>query len=377
MKALAHWLIFTSIWATTSIAGPTVVYEDATVVNRSEIIVVGHLKDNSIRYVERTNDPPGYPSWSEYHAILVISEVMKGTSTNAEIPIILHYGLKPIIRGALAHEVGKDSPADSVGITTLEGREFGGWGPVLDDASKDNIWFLRRGGGIYGERQGPYDLGVMDPQDMEPLRTKEYFGLYLTPNPEEAVKAYAAKHPEVARQVQQWASHLEIERSCKIEDTTNRFESLLPHYLNHEFYPELGPGIISCGKVGGEGLVSVFQDPKHKDLRSEIIRIWLDMNYKEGVPLLVQALEYDDLFWSEQDLRSGWRSANPGSALTQKRQDISAEEYYSVAALRKFRDPRSKAVLEMTQRRLESIPFDDPRVLEECDGALKELSNGE
>jgi hypothetical protein len=375
MKAFGLSLILLSTCAITTLAAQRASYEDATVVARSELIVVGHLKDNSIQNIPHGN-------WSENHAILVISEVIKGKSTNQEIPIIIHYSVDVVLgRDARDNEfemfggARKDYPTNLVRLFEKQGsQELFGERPVVEDASKDYIWFLRRGSGIYGEIPDTNDLGVMSGQDMQPLKMKEYFELFLTKDPETAVKAYAADHPEVAARAQSWLNHLEIQRIVKIEDPAKRLESLLPHYLNDSAqWPEIRQGIVSCGKVAGEKLVPVFQDPNYKDRRMQIISIWRNMNYKEAASVLISLLEEDARFWAEQNVIDGWRNEGIGAELAQKRQTVSGEVYYSVAALRTLRDPRSKPVIELTKQCWGSIKI-DPRIVEECDGALKALA---
>jgi hypothetical protein len=95
MKTLGLGLIFFCTGLITANAWIEASYDDWTVVDRSELIVVGHLKDNSIQYVPHTNTPdedqmveelrrlsgqsntPPSPLGWEHHAILVIS----GSST--------------------------------------------------------------------------------------------------------------------------------------------------------------------------------------------------------------------------------------------------------------------------------------------------------
>lgn len=359
-------------------------FEDAIVVERSELIVVGHLKEKSIEYVPHDSKPPEGKSW-EHHATLVITECIKGKSSGKEIPVIIHYGLDPVVGGYLkrdgdlmidARNGKKDYPTNQVQIFDT-GNSIHDFAPVVDDAGKDNVWFLRRGSGVYGLEPGTNDLGIVDPDDVQPLQLKGYFETYLTKNPEDAVKTYSAAHPEISQRAQRFLNHLEIQRILRIQDPTIRFENLLPHYINGEswdMHSEIRQGIISCGKIAGERLVSVFQDADHKDLRPAIILIWRDMNYTESAPLLIHLLEDHDRFWAEQKLTNGWWSAAVGSELTRKRQELYGEVYYSVCALRTFRDPKSKKALELTQKRWESIKFDNPQILQECDAALKDLA---
>ena len=81
---------------------------DVMVVDRAEVIAIGHLQENSIQYIPHPNTPwenewlikdartsrPNetnfvpYPLSGEYHATLLVSEVIKGQCTSNNIPII-------------------------------------------------------------------------------------------------------------------------------------------------------------------------------------------------------------------------------------------------------------------------------------------------
>jgi hypothetical protein len=195
-------------------AGLRQFYWDADVVGRSELIAVGHLKPESIEYVPHTNNPAFGRSW-EHHATLVISAVVNGHFDTNEIPIIIHYGLDPVVGGHEEHEGfgidrrgGRtDYPTNRIEIIDT-GNSIRGGGSLVEDASKDNVWFLRRRTGIYGQDPGTGNLGIVDPEDLQPLDLKEYFELYLNNHPEDALKAYAANHPKVAPRIQHWLDHL-------------------------------------------------------------------------------------------------------------------------------------------------------------------------
>lgn len=75
-------------------------YEDAEIVGRSELIVVGHLLPDSIQYIPHTEKDGHVHSW-EHHATLIIAEVLKGKMNKKEIPIIIHFGLTPVVGGYL------------------------------------------------------------------------------------------------------------------------------------------------------------------------------------------------------------------------------------------------------------------------------------
>jgi hypothetical protein len=411
------------------------VVDDATLVERSEMIVVGHLKDGSIQNVSHTNasdrsteqtssveprvpltNSTGHVQPFVYHpssnegldfdvplsdffprshpAVLVISEVIKGGCTNAEIPIVIGSGLDIRVFGPAGEAGGNDLKMDEHGAAANGSSEHAqiieryerGSNVVVEDAGKDIVWFLRRQGGNSGRglsATSDFGFGVVDAQDMQALKWKECFEAYLCKDPEEALKSYAANHPETSQRAQSWLDHLEIQRIVKIEDPAKRCESLLPHYLNDQTRgPELLQGIMSCGSIADGKLVPVFQDPKYKNRRLDIIWIWGAMDYKEAAPVLISLLEEGNRFWAEQNVTGGWQAAADRSEMGEKRQTVTSEVLFSVTALGKLRDPGSKATIEMTKQSWGSMTLGTARtesvaigsvIVQECDRALKNL----
>src|SRR5947208_2374335 len=70
-------------------------YEDWDVVERSQLIVVGRLKPESIERVPHSHKPDEGASW-EHHALLLVDEVLKGKVVVKEMPVVIHYGLDPV-----------------------------------------------------------------------------------------------------------------------------------------------------------------------------------------------------------------------------------------------------------------------------------------
>ncbi|HTV39291.1 MAG TPA: hypothetical protein VMF08_01840 [Candidatus Sulfotelmatobacter sp.] len=368
-------------------------YEDETVVKRAELIAVGHLKADSIVYIP--HESPEGKSW-DYRATFVITEFIKGKRTPNEIPIIIHYGLTPIVGGYLKRDDGflfdarwekTDYPTNVVQI--FDTSDAGSFEPIVKDVSKDNIWFLRRGTGISGGAPGTKDLGIFDPEDVQPLKLKGYFEAYLSQHPKEAVKAYAsqAQHPDIAARAQRYLNHLEVQRILKIADPVARFNALLPRYLNQELWSTAGTdetgdeirnGIVSCGSVVEDKLIPIFNDPRYKSFRSDIILIWRDTDSTNIAPFLIQLLKDHDQFWARQKLTNGWWNADIGSELTRERRDNYCEIYYSVAALQTFHFHGSQArdAIELTKKRWDEIAFDNPQIVEECDEALRADPDG-
>jgi hypothetical protein len=365
-------------------------YEDATIVERSELIVVGYLDSKSIEYVPHAPGPDeprstmgigAGPSTWEHHAVLNIREVLKGKIESSQIPIVIHYGLDPVVGGYVnrgtfminARGANPDYPKNRVEILD-QGDSIRG---MVEDAADDNIWFLRRRTGNFGQEPGNGNLGIVDPADLQPLKLKNYFLCYLSDHVEEALKKYGAAHPEVASRVQSYVDHLEIQRIMKKSDPSARFESLLPYYLKNQRWnmdPEARNGIIACGKSVGGKLVSVFHNPEQKRHREDIILLWRDMNYREVAPLLINLLKELDRFWAKQKLTAGWWNSDVGSDLTERRRSIYGEIHDAVCALRAFQDPRAKEAIELTRKRWAEIPFDNPQIIEECTAALKDLA---
>lgn len=138
-------------------------FEDATVVARSELIVVGHLKPDAIRHIPHKKKPGEGASW-ENHAVLVITQVLKGKCDQAEIPIIIHYGLEPI-----SNRAGLPRGVVEIHDTGNSSMQFGS---LVKDVAADNLWFLRKRSGTFGREPGTGNYGIVDPADLQPLEWK-------------------------------------------------------------------------------------------------------------------------------------------------------------------------------------------------------------
>jgi hypothetical protein len=353
-KAALAWLRFTD--------------EDATVVERSELIVVAHLKEGSIVKVSHEKSAVAGASW-EYHATLVISTVLKGKCDKKEIPLVIHYGLSVVDQSE-----EKDSPKHGIRIVDTGGSNR--TDIPVKDAGADNLWFLRKRSGIYGREPGTGNFGIVDPEDLQPLELKPYFLTYLSDSPEAAVKEYIRKNPKMAERAKRYLDHLEVQRILKTEDPGKRYDALLPFFLNRAWGTngEVYSCIVACGNVAGERLKSVFTDPKHHDLRETIIRMWRDMGYRPIAPVLIDLLIQHDRFWASQDLKKGWWNDWSDPELTKRRHDIYGEVYSAVYTLRSFGDPKAKDALEMTRKRWSAVNFDNKQIVEECEAALRELA---
>jgi hypothetical protein len=404
-------------------------YEDAQVVERSELIVVGHIKKGSIKYIRHKKRPGEGASW-EHHAILVIGEVLKGETETSEIPIVIHYGLDPVVGGRVERDTfmldvrlgDQDYPKDRIAIMDT-GNSASSFEPLVKDAAKDNLWFLRRLGGTYGREPSPdADYGISDPEDIRPLELKKYYRAYLSDDPAEAVREQLETTPALQGDEVRWYSprdraqrylqHLEVQRILEIEEPAERLESLMPfafanyhysgdsidqylmdcgdtageYFMDHfDEFTETGHGwfqmraIQLWGRMGyqpaGPFLLALFDDPEFKpprdDWRNWVIDTWGDLGYRGCVDRLVLLLEENDRYWAGQVVQKDWWNDQVDSDLTRERRRKYGEVYDSVCALSRIGDPSVAPALEMTKRRWETIPIENDQIVDACENALE------
>jgi hypothetical protein len=354
--------------------------EDAVVVERSELIAVAHIKEGTIEYIPHQNKQNEGESW-EYHAKLVITEVLKGKCDEKEIPIIIHYGLTPVVGGYVKRDNrwissrGEKTDYPEGTIKILDTADAGGELSVKD-AREDNLWFLRKRSGTVGEKPGTV-YGIIDPEDLQSIELKDYFLAYLAKNPESAVKEWVKKNPDKQTRVQRYFDHLDIQRILKITDVNDRLEKLQPYFLKRtgwDMKEEAKLGIISCGKAGGDYLMKSFDDPNYKRLRLTIIQIWREMKYKECVPFLISLIKNHNLYCVSQSIKNGWWQDKSNPEQTYRIMEISSEISYSIYTLEIFRDSSTKEILEQTRNYWKSIGSNNQPIVEECEAALKALS---
>jgi hypothetical protein len=361
-------------------------HEDAVVVQRSELIVVGHLLRGSIESAH----PGGV--YRQYNARLAITDILKGASEETEIPLTIYHGLTPIVGGYINEDgmkmdfrpLRKGMREDSIEIIDT-GSSTISFNPSVPDAGEDNLWFLRRRSGMYGREPGVGAFGIVDPEDLQQLSLKDYFLAYLSENPEAEVRRQMSLQPNIELRAQRYLDHLEVHRILRVPEPETRIERLLPFYIKGQAWSdglrstvgEARQGIIDCGKVSATYLRTVFDDPSLERLKEDVIEIWGELRFEGCVEVLIAGLKENDRFWSEQHLEKDWWNRDYGSELTQKRRGKYGEVYHSVIALGKIGDIRALRTIELTRRRWNLINFDNPQIVEECEKALKLLRGAE
>ena len=357
-------------------------HEDAQLVERSELIAVARLKRGSIVCVPHPRKRDEGRS-REYHATLALAKVLKGTCRETELPIIIHYGLTPVVGGREERDGfminlsrgRKDYPKGIIEIVDT-GSSVSGGGPLVKDAGEDNLWFLRRRSGRFGRKPGTGKLGIVEPEDLQPLELRDYFLAYLSADPERAVKEHIKTTPAIAERAQRFLDHCELQRILKLDSPKARLERLLPYYIKRAHWGlenEARRGIVACGTMAGPHLRKLFEDPKHRALRTDIILLWGEIRYDGCVPVLTDLLKAHDKFWAAQTLDKGWWNADVGTDLTRERRERYGEVYYGVVTLGRLGDGRAREAIELTRRRWEAINFSNPQIVEACTEALKAM----
>jgi hypothetical protein len=353
--------------------------EDAVVVKNSELIVVGRLKPGSIQYVAKPEGRDG----SEYHATLIVTEVLKGAVVDKEIPIIIHYGLTPI--------VGKGpAPKDLIEIFDT-GSSAVSFLPVAKDARENLLWLLRRSNGPFGRGTVANKLGVVEPDELQPLLLRDYFAAHVAKEPEKAMKELAGKKGVAAEPAQIYLELQEVRRILNLRGEEAKVESLLPYYVKtsswwknrsdqeHHLYHVARQGLASCGKSAGVRLRKLFNDPQHQLLRTDIIKLWGEIGYTDGAEVLIGLLKEHDKFWTQQKLEKGWWHDDSRPEVTEKHKKNYYEGYHAVMALRLIGDRDALDAIRLTRARWETIELNTPErggppsLLNACRYVLKEL----
>jgi len=359
-------------------------YEDAIVVERSELIVIGRLKEDSIEYVPHSKKPGEGASW-EHHATLMITEVIKGQCTHDEMTVVIHYGLTPVVGGFVKRENfsvnlrghRNDYPKGIVEILDT-GNSAVSMTPLVQDARNDNIWFLRRRSGIYGRKEGTGDFGIVDPEDLRPIELKQYFMAYLSDNPEAEIRRHQWVMSQTQNRAQRYLDHLAVQRILEKEDVAKRLEYLKHFYLKRQSWnmkQEARDAIIACGDDAAPLLINMFEDPALSQHRGDIILLFREINHRGVAPRLVQLLEAHNRFWQDAPIIDGRWNHGKTPEDQQTRSRIYTEVYYAVYALGKLGDARAASVVRETRRQWKQEGFESDQIVEECDRFLGKLDD--
>ena len=154
-------------------------WPDSKLVERSEVIVVAHIKPGSVLMKNLQSSYEG-------SATLLVDEWIKGKFQTREIPVFIAYGLLPVpARNKDAIDNVSSGPHVSTydyhtgePIILFDDNPSEGDTKIIDDLSKDQVWLLRHGANQQPNGQASV-LGVWDPQDVQPLNKEADLRKYL------------------------------------------------------------------------------------------------------------------------------------------------------------------------------------------------------
>ena len=299
--------------STATSAAPRQHYSDQEVVSRADLIVVGRMREGSLKLVLQpasrnaplTPESPDYqaPSW-DHHLELLISEVLKGQLSSTSVVVNLDYGLTAVADGYFSNqfmiiEFGGNSHPKGEVLVVDTGSSTRPAQPVTGDIRTNQIWLLRRE--RIGSEAGQNMLGIYDPEDIQPIAKKEELLRLLKPARSiEASEERSQNHS--GRCSPKLANGSDLTSACMSNNLTQiyltlRRGNILPTSLN-----ELGAPVNSNLFASVDTNLFVCPTTGHRPGHITDIEKWTDYIYignpfadaLVGVPLIISPPENHD-----------------------------------------------------------------------------------
>jgi hypothetical protein len=355
---------------------------DDELVQRSDSIVIGHIEGGFTQFEYPSKHSDGYHYW-EYRTTLFVTQTISGKVHVGPTPLVIHYGIKPVILKTnpslqdTFNPPAADQNTDSntpVGIydaaTTIVGM------PPGDNIRKDHVWLLRTSAGsIGGVEEDTSAPGIWSPQDVQSLDRKSYYEAVLSGNID-AITPFTVGDSDVVKQARNTVSRLAVEKISQIPDLSKRCDQLLPFFLKKAPASNLAfEEIIACGSVGAAKLIPTFENSPGTD-KTQILIGWKNAEFKGSVPLIIEWLTKEDRWWgtlTKDDQIFASREGPKGGAPYNDPRSVSFRNICcSIEALGNFRAKESKAlILQIRNRWQAAAPFDPNNdFLKVCDDAL-------
>jgi hypothetical protein len=346
--------------------------EDGLLVERSEIIVVAHVKEDSIK----DGPDPDCPE-REAHATLVIEQVLKGSVTEREIEITLYGylsfsvgGLNPLRKAPHYHYSRSGEIRPAAGVINLH---FQCDDLLTAHLEASKIWLLQQH--VQSDADiGTGGFGAAEIAEVQDPELKDYFQTYLSADPQLSVRAYVATHPQLLARARTYLEHATVQRISRIPDTTERAKRLTPYVVAHQYWSggtEARTALAACGDAGGALLVPLFKVPSYEIYRSEITAAWGEARYKPAVDLLIDELIKCESFLGSYDQKVRLKIQDAESELNYWR---SLSEITDAAkALGQIGDSRAIKALELVAKRLGDPAYVNGSVMraqQQCSDAL-------
>ena len=350
--------------------------EDATLVERSEIIVVAHQM--RIREIGDLN------SQRHYYASVKVDRVLKGAFKGEDLPLVIHYGLLPVrIRqsGQTALSIEHRSPAvlgvsmDRLEIFDTLSSARGG-PPVVPDALGKNIWFLRRldvhdrAGNLLSRGE----FGIADPHDVQMVALEPYLGAYLAENPEASVRRHIERNPVSRERGQRFLEHKQVERVSRIIDPIRRADELIPYIASNAHWDgqcEAAVSLVACGPEAASHLLPLLNNNGSKAVRLAVIDLMSETRCLKSVDPLINILRSHEMFLTKQkfpEIRIVHLGPEPSE--TQMLDEVYEEDIHIIQALGRIGDRGATETLIATRRSWANIKIADPQIVSECDRSI-------
>ena len=301
---------------------------DVQLAERSRLIVVGYVDPASITFVP--HDTEEYGKSFHHTAILKIQRILKGTSEETEIPIIIHYGLTPAINGKADqkgyYELNLDwmiPDYDTSGSSVQLFDHGSGFGVNPNNIASPCLWFLQRRTGQYGSEchySAPY--GIKDPEEVQALGHESFYkGILQNQNSAffEALIQNANEDTLLLNKAYLYIQKLELDRlgflceeakAKKIMSMYLEFDSFRYDRYGYDLHLNALNQCSCCKKqIAKEGITSLLKPNEYPSATSkrvvliDFIGLWRD---QEAVPLLIGILEKQNLYWEKQVLHKDW-----------------------------------------------------------------------
>lgn len=358
--------------------------EDQDVVRRAEAIVVGHLEAGSIEYVQHPHRADEGMSW-EHRATLVVTEVVSGSLPKGKTPVVIHYGLNVLVDGRFEQE------GNLADVTSLRGARAKGIVEIVpddllgdpdtgrligEDMRDDHVWFLRHAPEGFLRGKANHELlGVLDPEDLQPLRLRGYFSTYLADDPEPGVRAWLRAHPNDSADALRFLEHCEVRRIARDPDLHRRVERLLPYFRGWRSWgnrDEVRESIEACGDAAGPYLVAMLRSADHQDRqrRWTVLEMLGRIRYAPAYePIAALVAAHDSSF--ENWMKLPWWS-DP-TRREQACRDVGSELCAGIAALGQLGDTRAAPLIRRVSDRWSGRDGWGESVRGSCRDALKLL----
>lgn len=379
MVALALLLLFPTSGAA-FIRMPT---WDDVLVDKSELIVIAHLKENRF---EIAKDPlSSQPDRKVFFTTLVVTQVLKGSAAAGDLRVGLHDPTYPTVltKGPVfvPPQAGEHPDASAaVGVAAIMGTIFA---VSTDDVRQDHIWFL--------STVPPYPLRAADvakepglwfPEGVQPVKLVPFYQAIMAGDAD-AVAAFADADPKSwwSHRVDFCQANLRVKEAAAIPDANARCDALLALFTQGNPYTPAGAtalkDIMACGDLGAAKLVPVFEDAQNHELdRRAILNAWQQAGYKGAPPAIVRWLRNEDVWWSTKsvaDMSFGAKDGQKGGDPYNDPRAVSFRNIYcSIEALGGNHNPEAALlVLQIRGRWQAAAPFDSNNdLLKACDDAL-------